>query len=110
MKRFAALAVTLALAAPLAAASPAAAVPNHGWDERCGQRFPNGFGWFDLKAYNVACSVARKAANRYVFGSDPSPKGWGRCRERQIGDEVWKVDCTRRKNGEHQHVRFKYGA
>jgi hypothetical protein len=104
------LAVALVVCGSLVAASPAAAGPGHGWDVRCGQSFDNGFGWFDLKGYNVACSVARKAANRYVFGGDSSPKGWGRCQERQIGDEVWKVDCKRQKNGAHQHVRFKYGA
>jgi len=104
------LAAVLALCGALALASPAAAEPEHGWDVRCGESFDNGFGWFALNGYNVGCSVARKAANRYVFGGDPSPKDWGRCRERQVGDEVWKVNCKRRKNGEHQHVRFKYGA
>jgi hypothetical protein len=104
------LAAVLATVVSLVLATPAAAHPDHDWDVRCGESFDNGFGWFNLKGYNVACSVARKAANRYVFDGDPSPKGWGRCGERQVGDEVWKVNCKRRKNGEHQHVRFKYGA
>ncbi len=104
------LAALLAALAALAFAGPAAAQPSHGWDVRCGQSFDDGFGWFDAKGYNVSCRAVRKAANRYVFGGDPSPKGWGRCDEKQIGDEVWKVNCKRRKNGEHQHVRFKFGA
>jgi hypothetical protein len=105
------LAIVVALAASLAVvvASPAAAKPSHGWDVRCGQSFADGFGWFDLKGYNVACSVARKVANKYTFGQDPSPKDW-RCREVQIGDEVWRTNCIRNKDGAHQHIRFKYGA
>jgi hypothetical protein len=104
------LAALLAVLATLALSAPAGADPSHGWDVKCGQSFDDGFGWFDAKGYNVACSVVRRAANNYVFGGDPSPKGWGRCDEDQIGDEVWRVDCKRRKNGEHQHVRFKFGA
>ena len=107
------LAALLGVLATLALSAPAAAHPSshsHGWDVKCGQSFDDGFGWFDAKGYNVACSVVRRAANKYVFDGDASPKGWGRCAEKQIGDEVWKVNCTRRKGGEHQHVRFKFGA
>jgi hypothetical protein len=109
MKTIRRLAVVLTVAASFAVASPAAAEPSHGWDVHCGRSLDEGAGWWGLKGYNVACSVARKTANRFVFRTDPAPKGW-RCSDVQIGDEVWRTNCVRRKDGEHQHVRFKYGA
>jgi hypothetical protein len=109
MTKLRALALALVVCAPLAVAAPAAAGPAHGWDVHCGKSTDEGAGWFNLKGYNVACSVARKTANRYVFGGDESPKDWN-CSQVQIGDEVWRTNCTRQKNGEHQHIRFKFGA
>ncbi len=44
-----------------------------------------------------------------MFKGENRPKGW-RCSEAQIGDEVFRVNCKRTKDGEHQHVRFKFGA
>jgi hypothetical protein len=104
------LAVVAVLAASFAVVSPAPAEPPHGWDVHCGRSInENGAGWWNLKGYNVACAVARKTANRHVFRNDPAPKGW-HCRDVQIGDEVWRTNCKRQKDGEHQHIRFKFGA
>ena len=109
MPRLPKFAVLVVLAASFLVASPAAAEPSHGWDVHCGRSLDEGAGWWGLKGYNVACSVARRTANQYVFHGVGDPKGW-RCRNVQIGDEVWRTNCTRRKDGEHQHIRFKYGA
>lgn len=103
------LALALLIAGALVAPSGAAAEPPHGWDVRCGSSLDEGAGWWALRGYNVACSVARKTANRHVFRNDPAPKGW-KCRDVQIGDEVWRTNCKRQKDGEHQHLRFKFGA
>jgi len=103
------LAVVAVLAASVTTAAPAAADVSHGWDVRCGSSLDEGAGWWALRGYNTACSVARKTANRYVFRNDPAPKGW-RCSDVQIGDEVWRANCKRQKDGEHQHLRFKFGA
>ena len=52
--------------------------------------------------------MARKAADAYVFTAGV-PEGWN-CRQEQIGDEVWRANCIRSKDGRHQHIRFKFGA
>ena len=56
--------------------------------------------------------MARTLADHYVFkagGNDDGFKNWN-CREKQIGDEVWRVNCHRNKDGKFQRVRFLYGA
>lgn len=108
MKAIRRLAVVLVLAASFAVASPAAAEPAHGWDVHCGQSGTQGGAWWGLKGYNVACSVARKVANQYTFHGVQNPRGW-RCSRVQIGDEIYRTNCKRNKDGEHQHIRFKYG-
>ena len=103
------LVLFIAAALPLAAAAPAGAAPSgHGFPNKCGDGLQNGSGWFNLKAYNTACRVARKAADAYVFTAG-GPEGWN-CRQEQIGDEVWRANCIRSKDGRHQHIRFKFGA
>lgn len=101
--------LVLALAIPVVFAAPAAAGDGHGFPNKCGDdHFENGYGWFNLKTYDTACSVAKKVADAYVFTAG-GPEGWN-CRQQQIADEVWKATCSRRKDGRHQHVRFKFGA
>ncbi|MET0926793.1 MAG: hypothetical protein ABWY90_05405 [Solirubrobacterales bacterium] len=97
------------VAIPLAGASPASA--GH-FTNKCGDGLTNGAGWWNLKTIRTACRVARTLADHYVFkagGNDDGFKNWN-CREKQIGDEVWRVNCHRNKDGKFQRVRFLYGA
>jgi hypothetical protein len=104
------LAVVSAFATLCLAFAPAAqAAPAHGWDHRCGSQPQAGAGWYNVRAYNLVCSEARRVARRYTYGQPGQPHGW-RCDEKRIGDEVVRVDCIRRQRGEHQHVRFIVGA
>src|SRR5262245_8141411 len=109
MKRLAAL-IVLAVAIPLAAsASPAAAGQ---FTTRCGDGQQNGSGWYNLKTIDTSCRVARKLADHYVFvagGNADGFKGW-RCSEKQLGDELWRVNCHREHRNKFQRVRFLYGA
>ena len=109
MTRFAKVAVAATLALGALPAASAIAEPAHSWEVRCGASPGPGAGWQNLRGYNTACSVARKLADAYVFEGDRTHRGWG-CRDRQVGDELFVANCTRSKDGAHQHVRFRYGA
>jgi hypothetical protein len=91
-----------------AAASP---TPNHGWDASCGSQNSPGYGWYNVKAYNVSCHVSRRrvAAHYKSSNGDHHFNGWT-CNDRQTGYEVSEINCTRRLRGNHQHVRFDFGA
>jgi hypothetical protein len=106
----------LALAIPAAAVGLALApsalagsAHGHGFENHCGSQPQPGAGWFNVRSYNVGCPTARKLARRYTFGGPGDPPNW-RCREKQIGDEVVRVDCIRNDRGQHEHVRFIVGA
>jgi len=93
----------------IAAASSPAAAPPHDWDRHCGSQNHPGAGWYQVRAYNTACDTARHVARHYWnSGGDRHFEGWS-CRDRQIGDEVFRADCKRNR-GHHQHVRFTFGA
>src|SRR4051794_2721281 len=101
----------IALAIPLTAGAAPASARTF---TKCGDHIENGSGWFNLRTANTACSVARELADHYVFeagGNDDGFKRWN-CNEEQIGDEVWRVKCHRKKKGTtvKQRVRFRYGA
>jgi hypothetical protein len=101
--------LAIVAAIPLAGASPASA---RALSNPCGDGVVNGSGWFNLRTEATACRVARKLADHYVFeagGNDDGFKGWS-CDEKQIGDEVWRVNCHRSKDGKFQRLRFLYGA
>ena len=102
-------ALVTAVAIPLVAPGTASAGK---FNNHCGDGLHNGAGWFNLKTKHAACRVGRALADHYVFqagGQDDGFKGWN-CREKQIGDEVWRVNCHRSKRGKFQRVRFLYGA
>jgi hypothetical protein len=42
-------------------------------------------------------------------GGDEHFNGWS-CHDRQTGEEVSSVNCTRQLDGRHQHVRFEFGS
>ena len=89
---------------------PAAkAPPAHGWDHVCGSQVRPGAGWYRVRAYNVVCPTARRVARRFWNSGGRDPGRWN-CQDKRLGTEVWQADCTRRRNRQHQHVRFIYGA
>lgn len=98
-----------AMASGTASNPAAASTPSHGWDDYCGSS-NNSQGWYDVKAYNVSCHlvrnrVAKVYVNRYP---DQTFNGW-RCDSDQVAYDYSRVDCTRRVDGRHQHVRFNAG-
>lgn len=98
--------LALLLAALILGAPPRA----HAGDwERCGDSNRHGAGWFNLRANDVACTNARKAARIHTFQQKDDFDGW-HCRDKQIGDEVWKAKCHRRHNGDKQKIKFRWGA
>ncbi len=109
LKRFIPL-LLIALAIPLVtSAAPASAGQ---FNNKCGDGQQNGSGWYNLKTIDTSCRVARKLADHYVYvagGNDDGFKGW-KCSEKQLGDEVWRVNCHRDHNNKFQRVRFLYGA
>jgi hypothetical protein len=101
--------LAIAVVIPLAGASPASAGK---FTNKCGDGQVNGSGWYSLKTIKTSCRVARKLADHYVFeagGNADGFKGWS-CREKQLGDELWRVNCHREKRNKFQRVRFLYGA
>lgn len=92
-------------------AGPApAATPNHGWSVRCGSQPEPGAGWYNVRGFNVTCSTARHVARHFWnSGGDTRFEGW-RCHHQQTGYETSRGDCTRKRSGKHQHIRFEFGA
>jgi hypothetical protein len=108
--RVAALAVSAAaVSLALAPAAQAGSAHGHGFENRCGSQTQPGAGWFNVRSYNVGCPTARKLARRFTFGGPGDPPNW-RCRQKRLGLEVVRVDCTRGDRGQHEHVRFIVGA
>lgn len=106
-----ALAVTATLCASGVASPALASTPDHGWDHYCGSQSSPGYGWYNVKAYNVPCKLARnRVAQHYKeSGGDMHFNGWT-CRRHQTGSEVSEINCTRTHDGRHQHVRFDFGS
>jgi hypothetical protein len=75
---------------------------------KCGDQSGRGAGWYNVKAANVKCATARKVAKQFWFG-DPGPLGF-RCDTDQIGTELSRAKCVRRRSGQKQIVKFEYGA
>jgi len=99
------------IGAALAIAAPPAA-HGAGGVEKCGKHIVNGGGWWKLKAEGASCRTARKVADHFVFeagGIDDHFQDWV-CVKARTGDEVWQVQCSRRKDERNQVLRFLYGA
>ncbi len=88
-----------------------AAPPDHGWERHCGSQNAPGYGWYNVRAYNTRCNVARqRVAQHYKeHPRDYHFNGWD-CDRDQTGYETSRVDCIRMHSGQHQHVRFEFGA
>jgi hypothetical protein len=111
MLRLSATAALVLAAVALIASAPAGADPSAA-KEKCGKHIVNGSGWYRLKAEDVSCDNARKLADHFVFeagGVDDRFHDWV-CAKAQVGDEVWKVQCSREKGTKNQKVGFFYGA
>jgi len=104
-------ALASALVAPVAAALlafPTGASAGHGFPKFCGSQSGVGAGWYNVEAFNVKCSTARRVAKRYWQTGDHRFNGW-KCDSDGSG-ELFFADCKRKKHGRHQHLRFEYGS
>src|SRR3954453_14404596 len=105
-------ATALVLASIALIASAPAGADTASAKEKCGKHIVNGSGWYRLKATKVSCKTARKLADHFVFeagGVDDRFHDWV-CAKAQVGDEVWKVQCSREKGTKDQEVGFFFGA
>jgi hypothetical protein len=79
--------------------------------KRCGGKSGDGAGWYAVRANHVSCKDARAVARKYWNNGGPEHVRVDgvnyHCRDKQIGDEVWRARCN--ASGERR-VRFKYGA
>jgi hypothetical protein len=106
----------------LAATAPAAQARecgNYGYPEGYGGDRPVftfneivGAGVYDVRAQVARCRTARRMVRRFWAGrwSDCSPgcrRGSFRCRDRRLGDEVFRMRCRASRG---RVVRFEYGA
>ena len=107
MRAFKPVLAVLALAAVLALPSSASA--GHGFPDFCGSQPGMGAGWYDVEAFHVKCSTARKVAKRYWETREQRFNGW-KCDSDQQGVELFFADCKRNRHGRHQHLRFEYGS
>lgn len=111
MLRAAASTALVVAALALVALIPGTAGAGSG-TEKCGKHIVNGGGWWGLKAEKTSCKSARKLADHFVFeagGVDDRYRDWI-CAKVQLGDEVWLVQCLRKKGEKQQKVTFRYGA
>jgi hypothetical protein len=80
----------------------------------CGSQQRPGAGWGNVRALHTRCPTARHVARHYWkhwSHGDPDHRfeGW-RCRDRQVGEELWKGRCNRTlSSGVRQKVRFEFG-
>jgi hypothetical protein len=119
MRRVAIAVLSLALA--LTGAGPAAAADcgNYGYPRGhqgdkpiFTQREIFGAGVFDIRTQVARCRTARRMVRRFWAGrwGDCSPgcRRWSfRCRERQLGDEFFRMTCRASRG---RLVRFEFGA
>jgi len=75
---------------------------------RCGDLQEPGAGVYDVRAREVRCRRARMVARRAWHDGEHRFGGW-RCRERQRGEESFRVRCVKRKQGREKLVRFDAG-
>ena len=82
--------------------------------KKCGDLQEQGAGAYDVRAKRTGCPMAKRVANHWVWEggfAEPNKKwrGW-KCRSKQIGYELHKAKCTKRKKGRKKKVKFEYGA
>src|SRR4051794_18460778 len=113
--RLAVLVTTLvvALVASGLTVSVAGAGANSSW-AHCGDAPGSGAGWGNVRALHTRCHKARHVARHYWrtwFHGHPDHRfrGW-HCRDRQVGEELWKARCARTQRSDvRQKVRFEFG-
>lgn len=85
------------------------ASPTRKYWRKCGDQHVRGAKWYDVKAHNVGCRIARGIAHAYVWKGEESPAGFS-CESFRTGYETSRVACYRLRNGKSQKVRFNFGA
>jgi len=102
-------AILASFAVAVALTVPSAAAADHDFPQDCGSQNRPGGGWYDLRGYNVACSVARTFARKYTYQG--FHEGSWSCHSRPAGYEQSFFSCKRSKPGVgHQHVIFYIGS
>jgi hypothetical protein len=93
---------------PASADSTAATERIHKYKDCGSQRSPNR-GWYNLRVFEVKCTVAiRRVARHYKNNpGDASFNGW-ECETTPTHPNWSKVNCVRTNQGRHQHVRFAF--
>ena len=109
----------LGSAVPAAAAAPLRDCGNYGYPEGYGgdrpiftQKEIVGAGVYDIQTRVARCRTARRMVRRFWAGrwGDCTPgctRGSFTCRDRRLGDEVFRMRCTASRG---RVVRFEYGA
>lgn len=107
--------ITAAVVAALALAIPASAGQRYPQPTLCGTGEPayNGWNYFDLKAYGLACSNAHSTAEEYVYdfsteGVIEPPRHWDSCTDKQTAERLWKGKCKRVKGNRPQKITFVF--
>ena len=82
----------------------------------CGTGEPAYTGWnyTELMAYGLSCRKAHSTAEEYVYdlsteGVIEPPAHRDRCKDKQVGDGVWKDRCVRVKGDKPQKLTFLFG-
>lgn len=74
----------------------------------CGDLQKKGAGVYNVTSRRVRCPRARRVARRYYNSGAGNGRALGfRCRQKQLGSELFDVRCTRRGK---RVVRFQYGS
>jgi hypothetical protein len=108
--------IAVAVLAACAASPAAASAGRYAQPIDCAPGEPayNGWHYGHLQAYGVACRNARTTADEYVYdfsteGVIEPPRHWARCKDKEVGDGVWKGKCTRVKGDTPQKITFLFG-
>ena len=73
-----------------------------------------GGNYTELMAYGLSCRKAHSTAEEYVYdlsteGVIEPPAHRDRCKDKQVGDGVWKGRCVRVKDDKPQKLTFLFG-
>lgn len=94
-------------ASPAAAQAGEPAAKDHPYRD-CGNQNGPRRGWYNLRAYEVKCAVAKKrVAGHYKRTGQTQFNGWD-CEVTPTHPYWSKVNCIRTNQGRHQHVRFAF--
>ena len=103
--------IALAVCAAVPASASAGTYPK---PVNCGTGEHIGWNYTELMAYGLSCRKAHSTAEEYVYdlsteGVIEPPAYWDRCKDKQVGDGVWKGRCVRVKGDKPQKLTFLFG-